>query len=51
MLAIRDLRKTIGGRTLFENAGMTVNYGERVDYFIEKSGALVTDERAALTAG
>ncbi|HMJ05345.1 MAG TPA: ATP-binding cassette domain-containing protein, partial [Chthoniobacterales bacterium] len=30
MLTIRDLRKTMGGRTLFENAGMTVNYGERV---------------------
>ncbi len=30
MLTIRDLRKTMGGRTLFENATMTVNYGERV---------------------
>ncbi|HEX8297076.1 MAG TPA: ABC-F family ATP-binding cassette domain-containing protein [Chthoniobacteraceae bacterium] len=30
MLTIRELRKTIGGRTLFENATMTVNYGERV---------------------
>ena len=30
MLTIRDLRKTMGGRTLFENAAMTVNYGERV---------------------
>src|SRR3954470_20803443 len=30
MLTIRELRKTIGGRTLFENAAMTVNYGERV---------------------
>ncbi|HEX8279884.1 MAG TPA: ATP-binding cassette domain-containing protein, partial [Chthoniobacterales bacterium] len=30
MLTIRDLRKTIGGRTLFENASLTVNYGERV---------------------
>ncbi len=30
MLTIRDLRKTIGGRTLFENATLTVNYGERV---------------------
>ena len=30
MLTIRDLRKTVGGRTLFENASMTVNYGERV---------------------
>jgi ATP-binding cassette subfamily F protein 3 len=30
MLTIRELRKTMGGRTLFENATMTVNYGERV---------------------
>jgi ATP-binding cassette, subfamily F, member 3 len=30
MLTIRDLRKTMGGRTLFENATMTVNYGERI---------------------
>ena len=30
MLTIRDLRKSIGGRTLFENASMQVNYGERV---------------------
>ncbi len=30
MLSIRDLRKTVGGRTLFENASMQVNYGERV---------------------
>ncbi len=30
MLTIRNLRKTMGGRTLFENATMTVNYGERV---------------------
>ncbi len=30
MLTIRELRKTIGGRTLFEHASMTVNYGERV---------------------
>ena len=30
MLTIRELRKTIGGRTLFENATLTVNYGERV---------------------
>src|SRR5215210_4071950 len=30
MLTIRNLRKTVGGRTLFENASMTVNYGERV---------------------
>ena len=30
MLTIRDLRKTVGGRTLFENASMQVNYGERV---------------------
>jgi ATP-binding cassette subfamily F protein 3 len=30
MLTIRDLRKTIGGRTLFENASMQVNYGECV---------------------
>ena len=30
MLSIRDLKKTVGGRTLFENASMQVNYGERV---------------------
>ncbi len=30
MLSIRDLRKSVGGRTLFEGASMTVNYGERV---------------------
>ena len=30
MLTIRDLRKALGGRTLFEQASMQVNYGERV---------------------
>ena len=30
MLTIRDLRKSLGGRTLFEHAAMQVNYGERV---------------------
>jgi ATP-binding cassette subfamily F protein 3 len=30
MLTIRNLRKTVGGRTLFENAALQVNYGERV---------------------
>jgi len=30
MLTIRDLKKTVGGRTLFENAAMQVNYGECV---------------------
>ena len=30
MLTIRDLKKTVGGRTLFENASFQVNYGERV---------------------
>ncbi|MDB6149409.1 MAG: abc transporter [Chthoniobacter sp.] len=30
MLTIRDLKKTVGGRTLFDNATLTVNYGERV---------------------
>jgi ATP-binding cassette subfamily F protein 3 len=30
MLTIRDLKKSVGGRTLFENAAMQVNYGERV---------------------
>ena len=30
MLSIRKLKKTIGGRTLFEEADMQVNYGERV---------------------
>ena len=30
MLSIRKLKKTLGGRTLFEEADMQVNYGERV---------------------
>ena len=30
MLTIRDLKKSVGGRTLFENASMQVNYGECV---------------------
>lgn len=30
MLTIRDLKKTVGGRTLFEEASLTINYGERV---------------------
>ncbi len=30
MLTIRDLKKSHGGRTLFEHASMQVNYGERV---------------------
>jgi ATP-binding cassette subfamily F protein 3 len=30
VLTIRDLRKSYGGRTLFEKAAMQVNYGERV---------------------
>ncbi|MEI6350783.1 MAG: ABC-F family ATP-binding cassette domain-containing protein [Verrucomicrobiota bacterium] len=30
MLNIRDLKKSVGGRTLFENASLTVNYGERI---------------------
>src|SRR3954464_395064 len=30
MLIIRDLKVTVGGRTLFENASFKVNYGERV---------------------
>jgi ATP-binding cassette, subfamily F, member 3 len=30
MLTIRDLKISAGGRTLFEGAGMSVNYGERV---------------------
>ena len=30
MLTIRDLKISAGGRTLFENASMSVNYGERV---------------------
>ncbi|HEY5892845.1 MAG TPA: ABC-F family ATP-binding cassette domain-containing protein [Chthoniobacterales bacterium] len=30
MLTIRDLKMSHGGRTLFENAAMQVNYGERV---------------------
>ena len=30
MLTIRDLKKTIGGRTLFEGACMQINYGEKV---------------------
>ncbi len=30
MLNIRNLTKTVGGRTLFEEAKMTINWGERV---------------------
>src|SRR4051812_8886718 len=30
MLTIRDLKMTMGGRILFENASMQVNYGDRV---------------------
>ena len=30
MLTIRDLKMSVGGRTLFENAAMTINYGDRV---------------------
>src|SRR4029078_3597765 len=30
MLIIRDLKITLGARTLFENASFQVNYGERV---------------------
>jgi len=30
MLIIRKLTKTVGGRTLFEEADMTINWGERV---------------------
>ena len=30
MLIVRDLKMTIGARTLFENASFSVNYGERV---------------------
>ena len=30
MLTIRDLKMTLGGRTLFENASFQVNYGDRV---------------------
>src|SRR5262245_61977218 len=30
MLAIRDLKMSVGGRVLFENASLQVNYGDRV---------------------
>ena len=30
MLTIRDLKMTLGGRVLFENASFGVNYGDRV---------------------
>ena len=30
MLTIRDLKVSVGGRTLFEGASLQVNYGERV---------------------
>ena len=46
MLTIRDLKKTVGGRTLFENAAMQVNYGERValvDRFAEHLDECVVD--------
>src|SRR4051812_50091083 len=30
MLTIRDLKMTLGGRTLFENASFQLNYGDRI---------------------
>ncbi len=30
MLSIRELKKSVGGRILFENASMQINYGDRV---------------------
>src|SRR5437870_12922980 len=30
MLTIRNLKMSLGGRTLFENASLQVNYGDRV---------------------
>ena len=30
MLTIKKLRKAMGGRTLFEDADMVINWGERV---------------------
>jgi ATPase subunit of ABC transporter with duplicated ATPase domains len=30
MLTIRDLKMTLGGRPLFENASFQLNYGDRV---------------------
>src|SRR5690348_17148021 len=30
VLTIRELKKSLGGRVLFEDAAMQVNYGERV---------------------
>jgi ATP-binding cassette subfamily F protein 3 len=30
MLTIRDLKMSVGGRTLFQNASLQVNYGERI---------------------
>jgi ATP-binding cassette subfamily F protein 3 len=30
MLTIRDLKMSVGGRTLFENASLQVNYGDRI---------------------
>src|SRR5882762_6659391 len=30
MLTIRELKMTLGGRTLFENASFQLNYGDRV---------------------
>ena len=30
MLTIRDLKMSVGGRTLFENASLQINYGDRV---------------------
>src|SRR5688572_4577472 len=30
MLTIRDLKMSVGGRTLFQNASLQVNYGDRV---------------------
>ena len=30
MLTIRELKMTLGGRTLFENVALQLNYGDRV---------------------
>lgn len=47
---VHFIRK-LATKVLHVNAGEVAPYPGGYDYFLEKSGALVTDERAALTAG
>ncbi len=43
--------RQLATKVLHVNAGQVTPYPGGYDYFLEKTGALITDERAALTAG